>query len=94
MKVRNDIRKKYDQNVDYFFLRYHEVNVIRGKDPWVFILKYPDMHNGWMVWFPTTGTLMHENLWSQCKYNLGRFLNSEDVFDKIMDQVIYEQNHS
>ena len=50
-------------------------------------LEYPDLKKGRFMWYPTTGTLVHEGTNKNHPYKK-RYFDSEDVFNEIMKQVL------
>ena len=78
-------KKRYDDNVDYGFFEAHDVQVIEGKDPWVFFLEHADLEDGRFVWYPTTGSLVRED--HKGNRNIGQYHTTEDCYNRIMVEI-------
>lgn len=65
-------RRFYDKKVDYQMLKDMGIQVVQYQ-PWQLGLFHPDME-GKLMWYPTTGTLMFEDLTSEdmpVRYRIG-----------------------
>ena len=49
-------------------------------------LEYPDLRNGRFMWYPTTGTLVHEGENKNRPYKK-KFFDSEEVYEQLMKKV-------
>lgn len=77
----------YDSGVDYVFLTFHDVEVIKHQ-PWQLGLLHPDLQ-GKFVWYPNAGTLVFESERGfQRIGEKGDFPARKDTTEKVYDEIM------